>query len=120
MNVLYLTDNPTLGGTIRILQSWLLLAPGEGIRPFVVTPPGSKFVSWLAGHGVPHRTSPMRWADRRWPVPAVRQGWPLALWARRNRVDVIHCNEHNVYPFAGLLRRLLPRPLVCHARYRVG
>lgn len=120
MNVLYLTDNPTLGGTIRILQSWLLLAPGEGIRPFVVTPPGSKFLSWLADHGVPHTTSPMTWPDRRWPVPAVRQAWSLARCARRNRIDVIHCNEHNVYPFAALLRRFLPRPLVCHARYMVG
>ena len=43
---------------------------------------------------------------------------PVARWARRVRVDVIHCNEHNVYPFARLLRRLLARPIVCHVRYR--
>jgi L-malate glycosyltransferase len=119
MRVLYLTDNPTLGGTIRILQSWLRLAPGEGVRPFVVTPPASKFLSWLAEHGVPHASSPMAWPNRRWPVPSVWQAWTLARWARRRGIDVIHCNEHNVYPFAALLRRFLPRPLVCHVRYKV-
>lgn len=119
MNVLYLTDNPTLGGTIRILQSWLRLAPGDGITPYVAAPPGSKFFQWLDANGVPSTASPMTWPSRRWPVPAVRQAWNLARWARRRRVDVIHCNEHNVYPFATLLRRFLPRPMVCHVRYKV-
>jgi glycosyltransferase involved in cell wall biosynthesis len=120
MNILYLTDNPTLGGTIRILQSWLRLAPNEGIRPFVVTPPESKFLTWLAEYDIPHTTSPMTWLNRRWPFPAVWQAWKLARWARSRGVQVIHCNEHNVYPFAAILRRFLPRPLVCHARYIVG
>jgi glycosyltransferase involved in cell wall biosynthesis len=119
MNVLFLTDNPTLGGTIRILQSWLRLAPSEGVHPCVVTPPGSKFLSWLAAYGVPHTSSPMTWPNRKWPVPALWQAWRLARWARKHRVDVIHCNEHNVYPFASLLRRFLPRPMVCHVRYKV-
>src|SRR5689334_20155202 len=120
MNVLYLTDNPTLGGTIRILQSWLLLGRAEGVIGYVVTPPGSKFLSWLREHDVPHTTSPMAWPSRRWPLPALWQAWKLTRWARRHRIDVIHCNEHNVYPFGRLLRPLLRRPLVCHARYQVG
>src|SRR5579883_640220 len=119
MNVLYLTDNPTLGGTIRVLQSWLRLAPAEGVRPFVVTPPGSRFREWLAAHAVPHTGCPMTWPSRTWPVPAVWQAWALARWARARGVRVIHCNEHNVYPFAALLRRFLPRPVVCHVRYKV-
>jgi glycosyltransferase involved in cell wall biosynthesis len=118
--VLFLTDNPTLGGTIRILQSWLRLAASEGISPFVVTPPGSKFLSWLADNEIPATICPMTWPDRRWPVPALWQALRLAGWARYHEIDVIHCNEHNVYPFAALLRRLLPRPLVCHARYMIG
>ena len=40
MNVLFVTNNRTLGGTIRILQSWLLLAPSHGIQASVVIPTG--------------------------------------------------------------------------------
>jgi glycosyltransferase involved in cell wall biosynthesis len=119
MRVLYLTDNPTLGGTIRILQGWLLLARDLGLRGHVVTPPGSKFLHWLAANDIPHTTSSMPWPSRRWPVPSLWHAWKLARWARRRGVDIVHCNEHNVYPFAQLLRRFLPRPLVCHIRYRV-
>jgi len=119
VRVLYLTDNPTLGGTIRILQSWLLLASNEGLVPHTVTRPGSKFLSWLIAHDLPHTTNPMPWPNRRWPVPAFWHAWKLARWARRHDIDLIHCNEHNIYPFAVLLRNFLPRPLVCHVRYRV-
>jgi mannosyltransferase len=34
-------------------------------------------------------------------------------------VQIVHCNEHNVYPFALMLRRFLPRPIVCHVRYKL-
>jgi glycosyltransferase involved in cell wall biosynthesis len=119
MRVLYLTDNPTLGGTINILKGWLPLGRSRGLRSHVVTPPGSKFLQWLSAHDIPHTTSPMPWPSLRWPVPSLWQAWRLARWAHRHRIDVIHCNEHNVYPFANLVRRLLRKPMVCHVRYRI-
>jgi glycosyltransferase involved in cell wall biosynthesis len=119
MNILFLTDNPTLGGTIRILQSWLPLMPGCGLNGHVVTPPGSDFVQWLTANAVPHTANPMPWPSLRWPFPSIYHAGRLALWARQHRIDLIHCNEHNVYPFALLLRRFLPRPLVCHVRYKL-
>ena len=120
MRVLYLTDNPNLGATVRILQSWLPLAPSRGVTPLVVTPPGSKFAGWLAEHGVEHTTSPMPWPSKRWPFPGFWHAWRLARWARERRVDLIHCNEHNIYPFCLLLRRFLRLPVVCHVRYRLA
>src|SRR5438270_8765338 len=107
MRVLFLTDNPTLGGTIRILQSWLLLGQREGLQGHVVVRPGSDFIRWLTAHQVPHTANPMPWPDRRWPLPALWHAWRLARWARRHGVEIIHCNEHNLYPFGVLLRRLL-------------
>jgi glycosyltransferase involved in cell wall biosynthesis len=61
----------------------------------------------------------MPWPSRRWPLPSLWHAWQLSRWARRHRIDVIHCNEHNVYPFALVLRRFLSRPIVCHVRYRL-
>jgi glycosyltransferase involved in cell wall biosynthesis len=119
MKILYLTDNPTLGGTIRILQGWLPLMPARGLCPHVVTPPGSDFLRWLEQHGVSRTTCPMPWPSRHWPFPGLYHAWRIARWARRRGVAVIHCNEHNIYPFCTLLRRFLPRPLVCHVRYKL-
>ena len=120
MRVLYLTDNPTLGGTIRILQSWLPLGRESGLEGHVVIRPGSDFSQWLAANGIPHVTNPMPWPNRWWPVPALWHAQRLARWARRRRIEMIHCNEHNLYPFGVLLRRLLGLPLVCHVRYRMS
>jgi glycosyltransferase involved in cell wall biosynthesis len=119
VNVLYLTDNPNLGGTVRILQSWLPLARERGVVPLVAVRPGSAFAGWLRDHGVEHVSNPMPWPDRRAPWVSLWHAGRLALWARARGVGILHCNEHNIYPFATLLRRLLRVPLVCHVRYRV-
>jgi glycosyltransferase involved in cell wall biosynthesis len=121
MRVLYLTDNPTLGGTIRILQSWLLLGRQNGtVSGYVTIPPGSEFRRWLSANAIPYMQNPLPSPSKRWPVPALRHGWRLARWAKREAIQVIYCNEHNIYPFGVLLRWLTGLPLVCHIRYQVA
>jgi glycosyltransferase involved in cell wall biosynthesis len=117
---LYLTDNPTLGGTIRILQSWLLLGRQEDIiQGHVAIRPGSDFHRWLDTHQIPYTFNPLPVPNRKQPWQALWHAGTLTAWARRRNVQVIHCNEHNIYPFGALLRRLMSLPLVCHIRYRV-
>jgi glycosyltransferase involved in cell wall biosynthesis len=117
--VLFLTDNPTLGGTIRILQSWLLLAKREHVVDgSVVIPPGSEFRHWLAEHQIPYTCNPLPVPNKRSPWRALWHAVPMLLWMRRRRIELIHCNEHNIYPFGVLLRQLTGLPLVCHIRYK--
>ncbi|HYN08748.1 MAG TPA: glycosyltransferase family 4 protein [Vicinamibacterales bacterium] len=117
---LYLTDNPTLGGTIRILQSWLLLGRDQQIvQGHVVIRPGSEFRRWLDTHHIPYTFNPLPEPSKTRPWDALWHAARLSAWARRRGIQVIHCNEHNIYPFGAFLRRLLPLPLVCHIRYRV-
>src|SRR5579859_7901461 len=104
MKALFLTNNPNLGSTARILQSWLLLGRDDGLHGHVVPQRGGDFAAWLGEHGIEHMTDPMPWPNLRWPFPSLWHAWRVARWARRARVDVIHCNEHDVYPFALLLR----------------
>jgi L-malate glycosyltransferase len=121
VRILYLTDNPTLGGTIRILQSWLLLGRREGtVKGHVVIPPGSHFQQWLEAHSIPFRSSPFPVPSKGWPWPSLWHASSVARWAKHNSIALIHCNEHNIYPFAALLRRLTGLPLVCHVRYQIG
>src|SRR4051812_24226345 len=107
MRVLFLTSNPNLGGTARILQSWLLLGRQEGVHGRVVAQRAGALSAWLEAETFTHRVDPMPWPDRRWPFPSFWHAWDLARWANRGGVEIIHCNEHDVYPFAVLLRRLM-------------
>lgn len=119
MRVLYLTDNPTLGGTIRILQSWLLLGRRDHtVEGHVAVPPGSLFQQWLGANAIPFTTSRFPVPSKLWPWTALVQAMTLARWMKRRSIELIHCNEHNIYPFAALLRRVTGRPLVCHVRYQ--
>jgi glycosyltransferase involved in cell wall biosynthesis len=120
MNVLFLTNNSQLGSTARILQSWLLLGRRDGLRGWVVTQRPGDLSAWLTAEAIPHRVDPMPWPDKRRPLPGLWHAWRMARWARRAGIEVIHCNEHDVYPFGLLLRRLMNRPLVCHVRFRLS
>jgi glycosyltransferase involved in cell wall biosynthesis len=119
MRVLYLTGNPNLGSTTRTLQAWLVSEPGQGVDPFVCAQKEGPFARWLQANRIPHQINPMPWFDRRHPVKTFGAALRLARWARQQRIDVVHCNEHDTYPFGVMVARLLRRPIVCHIRFRV-
>jgi glycosyltransferase involved in cell wall biosynthesis len=120
MKVLLLTLNPNLGASARVLQDWLLLGPAQGVEFSVALREPGDLSRWLATNGVPHRVNSMPWPDRwrpwRWAVAA----WRLAGWARRCGVQLVHCYEHDLYPFARGFARLLGLPLLCQTHFTVG
>jgi glycosyltransferase involved in cell wall biosynthesis len=115
--ILHLTNNPNLGSTSRILQSWLLLGRENGVKGIVGAQKDGAFAKWLRENSIDCQINPMPWFNRFWPLASLWQAWKLARWARKKDVQIIHCNEHNVYPFALVLRRFLNRPIVCHVRF---
>jgi glycosyltransferase involved in cell wall biosynthesis len=116
---LFLTNNGNLGSTARILQCWLALGESAGVRGIVAMQRRGPFTDWLAGQRIPVKVDPMPWPSKTWPVPSLLHAARLGWWARKNEVDVIHCNEHDVYPFGLLLRGMLRKPLVVHIRFGV-
>ena len=119
MCVLYLTDNPTQNGTVRILQNWLVLGRDKGLEGHVAIRPGSGFASWLSANNIPYTFNRLPSPNRRWPLPSLWDAGKLSAWVRSRGISVLHCNEHNFYLFGVLLRRLVGLPLVCHVRYRL-
>jgi glycosyltransferase involved in cell wall biosynthesis len=118
VQVLYLSNAPILGGTARILQTWLTLGGQRGWRSRLVVPTHSELVEWSRAQGVPTLVDPLPWPNGRLPVKAMWHAWRVARFAERP-VDLIHCNEHNVYPFLFLLRKFISAPVVCHVRYKI-
>ncbi len=109
----------TIGSTGRILQHWLQIGARAGLTGSLVVRPGSEYAQWGMSGGVATLVDAMPWPSRRAPWHCLWHALRVARWARRHGVEIIHCNEHDVYPFATVLRRVLPRPLVCHVRFRL-
>lgn len=118
MTVLYLTNNPRLAGTARILMSWLKYGAEDETSGVVAVQQTGELADRLRAAGVPVLVSSMAWSRRRL-APLLVEAWRVARWARKRGVSIVHCNEHDVYPFGVLVARMLRRPVVCHVRFAV-
>ena len=120
VNSVFLTNNPNLCSTSRILQSWLQLGRGNGLQGAVIGQRDGDLIGWLRQNEFRCQTNPMPWPDRWRPWNCGWHALRAARWARKAGVDVIHCNEHDVYPFVGVMKTFLRRPTVCHVRYKLA
>ncbi len=120
MRILYLTMNPNLGSTTRTLQHWLVAGRQRGLVPHVGVAQAGPLSDWLDRAEIPCLVDPMIWPDK-WKLwSGITRLLRIVRACRRwGGIDLIHCNEHDAYPFGVLLARLMNRPVVCHIRYRV-
>ena len=118
MRTLYLSNAPILGGTARILQSWLMFGRELGWNSRLVVPTHSDLVEWAQRERIPTLVDPIPGPSGRLPVKAMWHAWRVARFAGRG-IDLIHCNEHNIYPFLFLLRKFIDAPVVCHVRFKL-
>jgi len=119
LRVLYLTDNPNLGASSRTLLDWISKQQREGIEFYLAVSRRGPLVRWLEEHRVPFVLTEMPWPDWRRPFSSIGPLARLAAKARRWRIDLVHA-EHNVYPFAAPVARLIGAPAICHVHYLVG
>lgn len=119
LHSVFLTNNPNLCSTSRILQSWLQLGRGNGLEGAVIGQRDGDFIGWLRQNAVACQINPMPWPDRWKPWNVGWHALQAAQWACRQGAEVIHCNEHDIYPFASVLKRFYDRPLVCHVRFKL-
>src|SRR5688572_2428732 len=120
MTILYLTNNPQLAGTSRILLTWLDRGRERGYRGLVVVPAEGQLSETLRERGVAVLVNPMPWIDRRSPAKGLRHLWRVYRWARAHGATLVHCNEHDVYPFGRGVAWLLRAAVVCHVRFQVS
>ncbi len=117
MTPLFLTNNPNLGSTARVLMAWLGYATQSRMHPRVVTRAAGELSAWLTSERVPALVDPLPQLDKLRPWRGLWHAWRVARFARDT--DLVHCNEHDVYPFLIPLRRFMDAPVVCHVRYRI-
>jgi L-malate glycosyltransferase len=116
LRVLYLTDNPNLGASVRVVRDWVQMQEQANVRFHFGLAADGPLAGWVRDKGVPHSLAPMPWFGRRGAIRSTLAAARLAARARRWGIDIVH-SEHNVYPFAVVVAALLRRPVICGVHF---
>jgi glycosyltransferase involved in cell wall biosynthesis len=117
INVLYLTNNAGRASTTVATRGWLQNLIPRGLHPVVVSPITGEFQEWVESQGGAFYRLDLPFPSKTRMWPFARSLWQLRRIVRRHRIDVIHCNEQDVYPIAGWLARLCRVPVIVSVHF---
>jgi glycosyltransferase involved in cell wall biosynthesis len=117
MRVLYLTLNPNRASTTVPTEGWFRLLRARGLDPILVSSQRGPFQQWVHEQGVPTYDLPLPHPSVRNPLPFGKSLAALRRIAKRHGVELIHSNEHDVYPVAQYAARLLGVPKVASVHF---
>lgn len=117
MRVLYLTMNPNRESTTVPTEGWFRLLRPRGLEPVLVSSVSGSFQAWAAEQGVPSYQVPLPFPNTTWPLPFLRSLFEVYRIGRRHRVQLVHCNEHDIYPIGQYAARLLGVPVVISVHF---
>lgn len=120
MRVLYLTLNPNRQSTTVPTEGWFRLLRPMGLEPVLVSSQSGEFQAWARAEGIPVYHQPLPFPDKRAPIPFLKALWACWRIARRHRVQLVHCNEQDVYPIGQYVARLLGVPAVVSVHFAMG
>lgn len=106
VRALYLTMNPNRQSTTVPTEGWIRLLPAKGLEPVVVSRTEGAFQAWVRGQGFPAYQSDMPFPRRSAPLPFLKSLWTICRIIKRHRIQIVHCNEQDVYPIGQYAARL--------------
>jgi glycosyltransferase involved in cell wall biosynthesis len=98
VNVLYATANSFLRSTTSSLNAIIRELMPRGLRPVMLFKERGPWQQALEDEGISCYLQPMFVPDKRRPVKSAAHTWSLIRLLRRERIRLIHCNEHELYP----------------------
>jgi glycosyltransferase involved in cell wall biosynthesis len=117
VRVLYLTMNPNRESTTVPTEGWFRLLRPKGLEPVLVSSKVGAFQAWAASEGIPSYKVPLPFPNRRRPLAFLSSLARVVAIGRRHRVELVHCNEHDIYPIGQYAARLLRVPVVLSVHF---
>jgi L-malate glycosyltransferase len=117
VRVLYLTMNPNRESTTVPTEGWFRTLRNKGLEPVLVSNSTGAFHAWATNQGVPSYEVPLPFPERRRPLPFLRSLTQVVRIAKRHRIQLVHCNEQNIYPIGQYAARLLRVPVVVSVHF---
>ena len=112
MRILYVTGNSFLRSTTSSLNAIIQQLRPRGLDPVMVFHESGPWQESLAEQGIACYIDPLRIPGRERPFGSLRDIWRLSRIARRERIDLIHCNEHEHYALVRQVARWAGIPAV--------
>src|SRR5687767_4529425 len=98
MRILHVTHNAELRSTSCMLDAVLHRLRPCGLEPVMLFRTGGPWQSSLGAEGIRCCYHPLRPLDKWRPFTSFRDLASLVRIIRRERIDIIHVNEHDHYP----------------------
>lgn len=114
--ILIFTNNPNLGSTSRVLPVWVDGFQEAGYKVITAGPGGSFADAFTVGGRAFHRMNTPKFS--KYNLPSLI--WhALLIRSQFGHVDLVHCNEHNVWPIGSICSRIFKAATVCHVRFTI-
>ena len=99
VKVLYVTANPYLRSTTSSLNAIMRELEPKGLQPIMLFTSSGPWQQSLVDRGIRcHVVPPLFVPDKKAPLSSLwHVGWLSSLIVRE-RIDIVHCNEHEHYP----------------------
>src|SRR5262245_1578256 len=120
MRVLYLTQNPYRVGSIVPLEGWLASLPDRGLQPVLVSNQLGPFHEWAVSRGVPSYQVALPMPNKLWPWKFFASLARLRRIVKRHRIELIHCNEQDIYPIGQYLGKWCGVPVVVSIHFTMN
>lgn len=112
MRVLFVTANSFLRSTTSSLNAIMRQLVPDGLVPVMLFREPGPWQQTLAESGVPCYFDPLLVPGKDAPVRSLLDIWKLVRLVKRERIDLIHCNEHEHYPLVRQVARWAGVPAV--------
>jgi glycosyltransferase involved in cell wall biosynthesis len=112
MRILYVTANSFLRSTSTILNLVIRDLRPRGLQPVLLFQEEGPWQRELAAEGIPCYFDPLRIPDKYRPLRSASDIGRLVRLVRRERIELIHCNEHDHYPLVRQVARWAGVPVV--------
>jgi glycosyltransferase involved in cell wall biosynthesis len=119
MNVLYLTMNPNRASTTVPTEGWLRTLRDRGLRPVIASNQIGAFHAWALDQKIPSYHVPLPFPSKLTPVSFLKSLWKLRRIVKRHDVQLIHCNEQDIYPIGQYVARWCRLPVVVSIHCKV-
>jgi glycosyltransferase involved in cell wall biosynthesis len=117
MNVLYLTNNAGRASTTVPTRGWFENLVPKGLRPVLASPILGELSEWCREREIPSYQVELPFPDKLRPWRFGKSIWKLRQIVKRHKIELIHCNEQDVYPVGQYLARLSKLPVVVSVHF---
>ena len=117
MNILYITHNTNLRSTTCVIDATIHKLIPEGLVPSFVFPESGPWVRDLQNKNIPCYFTNFFVPEKNHPINFMKN---LFFWIKiikKEKIQIIHLNEHDNYPMLKHAARLLNVPLVVGVRF---